>query len=716
MRGRVHPVPLVLTVLCVLAAVASANLGTDTVVPVPAAEQSGHWVINRATGAALHVHGGTGRVDARVELPTEAARDGLLTVSGQGEGFVVGRDQVWSFDRSTLTVVSAAAAAATEVPVAIEVIGGPYLVYRQAGTVVRLGRPPVVTHAGGPLGPPVRTPDGTVWVHRPDNGQICALRREALELDCSVTVRPGAPGGLTVVDETATFVDAGLDTAQQVLGGALGPPLPLGTDLPDDVLLGDRAAGGRLPVVVPGANELRLVDLRAALPMIVPLGPGTFSAPIVGAEVIALLDLAGGRLLTFTPDGLLRGETPLPPGSTPTGLNRGADGRIYVDESDGARTHVVQPDGTLATVDLGGGSGPQVVAAPPPEQLAPVRPPPAGQVLVPTPDGGVAVGVPGGTSPGAPQPGAPGPVGPQPGPADPGQQLPPPAGAPAAPTGVRATLSGPGQASIQWNPVDGGGLPVSYTVSRSTGGGTVVSGQATAVWPDLAPGTTYTFVVTASNDFGTGPPSAASNAVVIPTEPPGAPTGIVVETGFQGARTMLISPSWQRPDLNGGELVEYQVGITDANGATVVTTTATETLPTQGRDRCLAPFGVEVRAVTRAPGSDQTQTGPPGRAAATAGADCTINIQITGEVAGPDSIQVSYTHVPPGQPQVGSDCQLLVDGTTRWTGGCSAYYDTPPEPIIVGGLAPGVPHEVVMRIEQIKGPPTETNTVFVTIP
>lgn len=734
MRRRLPLVPAVLTALSVAAVVAGATVGTGTAVPAPELMQNGHWAVSAEQGAVLHVHGGTGQVDARVELPGEAAQGGLMSVAGGDQGFVVGQDRIWTFDQATLTVVATAAApgldAAPEVPVPIEVVGGPYLVYRQAGAVARLGRPPVVTMAGGPLGPPVRTSDGTVWVHRADTGELCALRRGALELDRPARTRSGAPGGLTVVQDVATFVDTGTDTAHRVTADGLGAGAPLGTDLPDDALLGDQAAGTRLPVVLPGVNTLRLVDLAAGRPPAdVPLGPGTFSAPLVNADSIALIDLATHRLLTFGADGAPRATTQLPEGSSADDLTRGEDGRIYLDEPGGGRTHVVQPDGSVTSVDLGGGAatGPAVAAAPRPDQLAPVTPPPAGQVFVPVPDVLAAPGVPRagpaavGDDPGAvalppgaaPPPGLP-----------PGRPPPPGAVAPGAPTGVQAVLTGPAEITVSWNPVPGGGLPVQYSVSSGANHAvavapqTVVTGQAPAVFAGLVPGA-YQFTVVASTAAGAGP-FAVSNAVVVPAVPvvpvgpPGAPV-ITLAGGGQGARTMYVAPSWAQPDLNGGELVEYRVRITDGNGVEEVDTTTQDlTVPRLATDRCLQPYDVEVRAVTRAPGTGVEQVGPAGTATDDRG-DCVVDMAITAEALGPDTVQVTSRILGGQDPYVSIGCALLLDGAVVWDGRCSAVTGlNGGAAVVVDGLAPGTAYDVVARLDQFVGGPTNTDTVTVT--
>ena len=97
---------------------------------------------------------------------------------------------------------------------------------------------------------------------------------------------------------------------------------------------------------------------------------------------------------------------------------------------------------------------------------------------------------------------------------------PAPPAAPAAPTGVTAT-AGRASAMVSWTaPSNGGSAITSYTVTPYVGTTaqpvTTVTGSppATSVTvTGLTNGTTYTFTVTATNAVGTGPASAASNAV-----------------------------------------------------------------------------------------------------------------------------------------------------------------------------------------------------------
>jgi hypothetical protein len=91
---------------------------------------------------------------------------------------------------------------------------------------------------------------------------------------------------------------------------------------------------------------------------------------------------------------------------------------------------------------------------------------------------------------------------------------------PGAPTGLVAG-GGNGKANLQWTaPPDGGRTITSYTITPYAAGAplatTTVTGSpapTSAVVPNLANGTSYTFTVRASNSVGAGPDTAQSNAV-----------------------------------------------------------------------------------------------------------------------------------------------------------------------------------------------------------
>ena len=134
--------------------------------------------------------------------------------------------------------------------------------------------------------------------------------------------------------------------------------------------------------------------------------------------------------------------------------------------------------------------------------------------------------------------------------------------APGAPTGVTAT-AGNGSANVSWTaPSNGGSAITSYTVTPYVGSTAqtpvTVTGNPPATFTTvtgLTNGTAYTFTVTATNAIGTGPASAASNAVTpSPPTAPGAPTGVTATAGNGSA-----SVSWTAPSNGGSAITSYTV-------------------------------------------------------------------------------------------------------------------------------------------------------------
>ncbi len=100
---------------------------------------------------------------------------------------------------------------------------------------------------------------------------------------------------------------------------------------------------------------------------------------------------------------------------------------------------------------------------------------------------------------------------------------------PGTPTNVTAT-GGNAQATVSWDaPISDGGSPITqYTVTASPGGATANTAGTSVTVTGLTNGTAYTFTVTATNSVGTGPASAASNAVT-PTAPVATPGQVLTD-------------------------------------------------------------------------------------------------------------------------------------------------------------------------------------------
>ncbi|MFA6290804.1 MAG: fibronectin type III domain-containing protein [Victivallales bacterium] len=129
-----------------------------------------------------------------------------------------------------------------------------------------------------------------------------------------------------------------------------------------------------------------------------------------------------------------------------------------------------------------------------------------------------------------------------------------PASLPGAPIGVTA-LAGNTQATVSFTPpVSDGGIPISlYTVISNPGGISVTGTPSPLTVTGLTNGTSYTFVVSATNALGTGPASASS-AAIRPATLPDAPTITAATPGIQSATIAFAAP------FNGGSpITSYTV-------------------------------------------------------------------------------------------------------------------------------------------------------------
>jgi hypothetical protein len=153
----------------------------------------------------------------------------------------------------------------------------------------------------------------------------------------------------------------------------------------------------------------------------------------------------------------------------------------------------------------------------------------------------------------------------------------PPATIPGAPSGATAT-AGLGSATVKWTAPTTGSKPTGYTVTpfiagvAQTASAKTVTGNppATEVTVSgLKSGTSYTFQVKATNAAGTGPESAASNAVT-PTGAtlPGEPTAVTA-----AARNASALVTWKAPASDGGATISSWKVTPYLNGTTPLTAT-----------------------------------------------------------------------------------------------------------------------------------------------
>ena len=219
-------------------------------------------------------------------------------------------------------------------------------------------------------------------------------------------------------------------------------------------------------------------------------------------------------------------------------------------------------------------------------------------------------------------------------------------------------------------PSNGGSAITKYTVTPFIGTTaqtpTTVTGSppaTTTTVTGLTNGTAYTFTVTATNAIGTGPASAASNAVT-PTGPtaPAAPTAVTATPGNASAQV-----SWTAPANGGSAITSYTVtpfiGTTAQTPATVTgSPPATSTTVTGLTNGTAYTFTVTATNAigtgpASAPSSAVTPTAPTAPAAPTA---------VTA-TAGNASAQVSWTAPANGGSAITSYTVTPFIGTTAQT-------------------------------------------------
>ena len=520
--------PMVVVVIACVTAVTAAITGA--VAPVPGLQfvPGGHWVFNSVLQSVFHVDGATASVDARASVPGDPDSQ---VVQGDTSGFVVGRTRTTEFGKSNLSVMPSTPAPADEIPVGIEAAGGPYLVYRNAGIVVRFGEPAATMPAGGPLGDPVVTADGTLWLFRTTSGLLCKLPRGGAGISaCPAKVPQGHTGALTVVSDRPRFVDTSTSTLHQVNDNGFGEGRPLGVHPSASARPAGTDVAGRVAILDPADHQMYLVDTKepADKPVTVPLKEGDYDGPTSTGSAVVLVERKSNTVLTYDAGGKQREAKPMPREKGNPRIHKGEDSRVYVDGAEGGHVAVVDKEGTVADVPV------------------------AGKPATPTPDQKPAENHQGDQQDPRATPEQP--KKPQEKPAPPPAV---PASAPGAPTSVSAS-AGDGSATVSWGPAADNRSPITgYLVSWGSGSLTAAGNARTATVPNLANGTRYTITVAALNKIGQGPAVAANP--VTPTavvKPPGAPQNLAIDATTKHVDATV---TWTAAPPNGAPVTAYHV-------------------------------------------------------------------------------------------------------------------------------------------------------------
>ncbi|GAA1689466.1 hypothetical protein GCM10009745_38250 [Kribbella yunnanensis] len=343
--------------------------------------QSGHLIYNSTIGAVFHIDGGSKRADGSVPVPGLAP--GTQAVQTDTRGYVLARGSITGFEKSTLRVDGPEVSPSDEVPVGLNAAGVAYVVYRAAGSIVRLGPTALTLGNNNALGQPVVTPDGTLWVQRLVSGELCQLPAQAGRLTCPAELQHGNVGSLAVVGDQVVFVDTTASQVRTVSASGLGRPLEIpGVTLSPQSIVAPNDVDGRIAIVEPGKSRLHLVDTAAitgkptagSATVEKALPPGKFTQIASSGHNLALVDESGSKLVTLDADGNQKDSRPIPgpsekvkPGKDDRPLLvRGADQRLYVDTVGGEQALVVDRDGSV--------SDPVPASGPTKNPTAPVKP------------------------------------------------------------------------------------------------------------------------------------------------------------------------------------------------------------------------------------------------------------------------------------------------------------------------------------------------------
>ena len=589
--------------------------------PAVAFQQAGHWVYNSVLGSVFRVDGGGKNVDAEVR-GVDAAPDSPV-LQGESNGYVIGPNRVTVFGKSDLAVKSTLRIGIPEEPLGIEGPGGPYLVYREHGQIVRLGDAKRTVTVGSAVSSATATPDGTLWVRGKD--RFCRLDSDAEELDCSMPAPADDAGALLNVAGEPAFANIAERTVTRLTGDRAGRTvdLDLPGSLPAEAKVAQSDVEGRIPVL--SGNRLLLLDADGAKRAVtVELPPGRYDALAAAGQSVAVLDserrvlrtfdAAGNAVDTHRLAGKIDGSGDAEPGFR---MTPGEDGRIYLDDDTGAVVTVIDGDGSVSDVrtDSEDRERPGTPTPKPTPSKTPTPTPTKTETPTPPPTPTAEPDPTRTPEPEPSEPPNPNPEPPNPKPTRTSDPQPPRPSPPGAPRSVAAE-PGNGQATVTWEPArDNGAEITSYQVRFRIAPGTVVVGlpesgkidvpasKRSTTFTELLNMGGYIFTVSATNEAGTGP-AVDTGTVRIggQSRPPDAPTDVTAEPQDDGS----VDLSWQEPNQDQNFVTGYTVHGSDGSSSEVVGKTNTTVRPKPGQ-----PVSFQVTAennVGTSPKSSATRT------------------------------------------------------------------------------------------------------------
>lgn len=569
--------------------------------------QSGHWIYNSAIGRVFHLDGSTRTIDAQV--PLTSGTPGAQVVQTDTDAYVLSKSRIDKFGKSDLSVAEPLEAPKDQA-VGLEAAGSAFAIYQQEGQVMRLGKHPAKAFLGGPLGDPVVTSEGTLWVHRVADGDLCLLPLTADRMSCPATVQKGHKGALTVIGTKAVFVDLTSDRVTDLTQDGFGPHVDLSNDVPESAVVAANDVDGRIAFLDREESAVHLIGLpgkpgqKADAAITTKLRKGNYDKVASSGHGVAVLDRKDSDLATIDRDGKVgyqkvESNNEKDPIKHEPNLFRGDDSKVYVESGKGDQVVVVDQEGRAVPVEIATDDD-GIIRKPkkPPTSHKPEVPvhtqdPPAKKEPPPTVD------PPNHDKPDVPEEKDP------PETTKPPKKDPPPrkptisAGVPGAPSGLSAKYGTDGP-TVTWRAAGANGAPITaYELSWSGGSKTVSGSIRSTTITELAGKTSaYSVTIRARNRVGLGP-AVRSGQIKKAYAEAESPREIVVDDDGTSGRLTL---AWDRPTMGDGTFVKYTVSIGSATATPRASTTTTKATITGLKDGTKYLF--YVRAITKAPNGD----------------------------------------------------------------------------------------------------------------